>query len=131
MRPARAARYLGEVAWFYRDPSYLWFTQHLAYHELPFEAFTAGKPPEPPQEAFDACKSLAEGADCNVAMPAKTLEGACRKGPEGEGSIACAPASRNSAVSSKVRMMAYFFLTSRAALWPGTPGKSAAAAPRP
>jgi hypothetical protein len=43
------ARFLGEVAWFYRDPSYLWFTQHLAYHELPFHGFTTGEKPRLPQ----------------------------------------------------------------------------------
>jgi hypothetical protein len=42
------ARFFGEVAWFYKDPSYLWFARNLAYHELPFEGFTTGQLPTRP-----------------------------------------------------------------------------------
>jgi hypothetical protein len=46
----------------------------------------------PPQEALDACKTLAEGATCSVKLPANTLEGSCRKGPDASKPLACAPA---------------------------------------
>ena len=49
------------------------------------------EPPKPPQEAFDACKSLAEGAVCKVAIGDKAVEGTCRKGPDGNATLACAP----------------------------------------
>ncbi len=45
----------------------------------------------PPQEALDACKTLAEGAACSVTFHEKKLDGTCRKGPKGEAELACAP----------------------------------------
>lgn len=47
--------------------------------------------PKPPQEAFDACKSLAEGAVCKVAIGDKSIDGICRKGPDGNATLACVP----------------------------------------
>jgi hypothetical protein len=49
-------------------------------------------PPKPPQEAFDACKSLAEGDACSVSFNGHTVNGTCRKGPNGETELVCAPA---------------------------------------
>ena len=53
-------------------------------------------PPEggrkPPQAAFDACKSHAEGDACSVTFDGRTMNGTCRKGPNGESDLACAPA---------------------------------------
>lgn len=49
------------------------------------------EPPKPPQEAFDACKSIAEGATCKVAIGDKSVDGTCRKGPDGNGELACVP----------------------------------------
>jgi hypothetical protein len=48
-------------------------------------------PRKPPQEAFDACKSLAEGDACSVSFNGHTMNGTCRKGPNGEGELVCAP----------------------------------------
>jgi hypothetical protein len=47
---------------------------------------------QPPKEAFDACKTLAEGATCSVKFHDKTLDGSCKKGPEADSALACAPA---------------------------------------
>jgi len=47
---------------------------------------------KPPQEAFDACKSLSEGASCSVNFNGHTMTGTCRKGPNGESELACVPA---------------------------------------
>jgi len=54
----------------------------------------AQAPPQhrPPQEAFDACKSLAEGAACSMSFNGRTMTGTCRKGPNGESELACVPA---------------------------------------
>ncbi len=49
-------------------------------------------PHKPPQEAFDACKSLSEGDACSVSFNGHTMNGTCRKGPNGEPELACAPA---------------------------------------
>ncbi len=46
----------------------------------------------PPQEAISACSSLAEGASCSAQMPARSLAGTCRKGPDGSSALACMPA---------------------------------------
>lgn len=46
---------------------------------------------KPPQEAFDACKSLTEGASCSVNFRGHTMTGTCRKGPHGESELACVP----------------------------------------
>lgn len=46
---------------------------------------------EPPREAFDACKSLTEGAACSVTFRGQTMAGTCRKGPRGESELACVP----------------------------------------
>lgn len=48
-------------------------------------------PHEPPREAFDACKSLSEGAACSVSFNGRTMTGTCRKGPRGESELACVP----------------------------------------
>ncbi len=47
-REWNTGRYLGEVAWFFKDSSYLWFAQHMAYHEWPFNAFATGRTPKRP-----------------------------------------------------------------------------------
>jgi hypothetical protein len=47
---------------------------------------------KPPQEAFDACKSLSEGDACSVNFDGHTMSGTCRKGPHGESELACVPA---------------------------------------
>ena len=46
---------------------------------------------KPPQEAFDACKSLSEGATCSVTFNGHTMTGTCRKPPHGEGELVCVP----------------------------------------
>jgi hypothetical protein len=48
----------------------------------------------PPPEALDACKSLAEGAACSVSIHDKTIDGTCKKGPDGQGPLACVPAGK-------------------------------------
>jgi len=48
-------------------------------------------PHKPPQEAFDACKSLSEGAACSASFNGRTMTGTCRKGPRGESELACVP----------------------------------------
>ena len=45
----------------------------------------------PPKEAFDACQSLAESANCTVQLGDHAIEGTCRKGPDGQSKLACAP----------------------------------------
>ena len=52
----------------------------------------APPPHKPPQEAFDACKSHSEGDACTVTFNGHTLNGTCRKGPNGETDLACVPA---------------------------------------
>ncbi|HYQ40509.1 MAG TPA: hypothetical protein VER11_01030 [Polyangiaceae bacterium] len=47
--------------------------------------------PKPPREAFDACKSLTEGAACSVTFDGHGMTGICRKGPHGESELACVP----------------------------------------
>lgn len=56
-------------------------------------SYVADAPPphKPPQEAFDACKSHNEGDACRVTFNGHTLDGTCRKGPNGETDLACAP----------------------------------------
>lgn len=46
---------------------------------------------EPPPEAVAACKDKAEDAACTVTLRERTLEGACKRGPDGKGPLACAP----------------------------------------
>ena len=48
-------------------------------------------PRKPPQAAFDACKSLSEGDTCRVSFNGQTMNGTCRKGPNGETELACVP----------------------------------------
>jgi hypothetical protein len=60
----------------------------------PLAAQSGGPPPggcHPPQEAIDACSSRAEGDACSVTFGDHTMEGTCRKGPNGDGPLACAP----------------------------------------
>jgi hypothetical protein len=45
----------------------------------------------PPQEAIDACQGLSEGAACTVIMRGSPTDGTCRKGPDGESAVSCAP----------------------------------------
>jgi hypothetical protein len=45
----------------------------------------------PPQEAQAACAKLALGAACSFTFDGRAHTGVCRRGPEGEGPIACAP----------------------------------------
>lgn len=47
-REWNVGRFMGEAAAFYKDSSYLWFTQDLAYHERPFDAFATGETPTRP-----------------------------------------------------------------------------------
>ncbi len=54
-------------------------------------ADTEGHHRGPPPKAFEACKSLAVGAECSVSFGEKTLSGTCRVGPSGE-AAACVPA---------------------------------------
>jgi hypothetical protein len=51
-------------------------------------------PHGPPPEALTACKSLSEGATCSVQLPDRTVPGTCRRGPDGQGPLACAPPMR-------------------------------------
>jgi hypothetical protein len=50
----------------------------------------------PPEEAFTACASLAEGDSCTVTFPDHDLAGTCRKVPphikDDAGKLVCAPA---------------------------------------
>jgi len=47
----------------------------------------------PPQEAITACADLTEGAACSFSSPrGDSVEGTCKAPPQGEGSLACAPA---------------------------------------
>ncbi len=48
-------------------------------------------PHKPPQAAFDACKNASEGAACSVTFHDHTMTGTCKKGPNGEDALACAP----------------------------------------
>ncbi|HWA76691.1 MAG TPA: hypothetical protein VG937_30370 [Polyangiaceae bacterium] len=50
------------------------------------------RPHRPPQAAFDACKGATEGASCSVTFRDRTVDGTCRKGPNGEDELACVPA---------------------------------------
>lgn len=57
-------------------------------------AAQSGPPPgpmRPPQEAIEACANRAEGDACSVTFGDRTMDGTCRKGPNGDGSLACAP----------------------------------------
>lgn len=55
----------------------------------------------PPQEAFDACASLTEGAACSFTSPRGDMTGLCMTGPRGEAQLACASEGRRR--SGKVR----------------------------
>jgi hypothetical protein len=57
-------------------------------------SYPVGDPPrhKPPQEAFDACKTHGEGDDCSVTFDGHTINGTCRKGPNGEPDLICEPA---------------------------------------
>lgn len=44
----------------------------------------------PPAEALQACASLREGDTCSFAHHGRTIDGMCRKGPDGA-AMACAP----------------------------------------
>ncbi len=45
----------------------------------------------PPQEAIAACAKLSLDAPCTFTFDGRNHEGTCRRGPEGQGPIACAP----------------------------------------
>jgi hypothetical protein len=47
-------------------------------------------PQHPPREAVEACANLQEGASCSVSMRGQTVSGKCRRGPDGQGPLACA-----------------------------------------
>ncbi|MCC6525016.1 MAG: hypothetical protein IT373_20345 [Polyangiaceae bacterium] len=49
-------------------------------------------PMGPPPEALAACKDLAADAACKVVLPERSIEGTCRKGPDADKPLACAPA---------------------------------------
>lgn len=44
----------------------------------------------PPPEAIEACSGASEGQDCVVETPHGTLEGTCRRMPDGD-ELACVP----------------------------------------
>ncbi|MCA9592389.1 MAG: hypothetical protein KC776_03735, partial [Myxococcales bacterium] len=52
-------------------------------------------PPKPPQEAFDACASAAEGDVCTVTFGGKSHDGKCVRGPDASAPLACAPPRPN------------------------------------
>ena len=45
----------------------------------------------PPQEAVDACARLAVDQACRFTFDGRDHEGVCRRGPDGQGTLACAP----------------------------------------
>ena len=45
----------------------------------------------PPQEAVDACARLAVDQACRFTFDGRDHEGLCRRGPDGQGPLACAP----------------------------------------
>jgi hypothetical protein len=45
----------------------------------------------PPQEAVEACAKLPLDATCRFTFDGRAHEGVCRRGPEGQGPVACAP----------------------------------------
>ena len=45
----------------------------------------------PPPEATAGCASLSAGASCSVTFNGHTMNGTCRAGPDGSGTLACAP----------------------------------------
>jgi hypothetical protein len=45
----------------------------------------------PPQEAQAACAALALGDACSFTFDGRAHQGVCRRGPEGQGPVACAP----------------------------------------
>jgi len=59
-------------------------------------ACAPAQPPHdgPPPEALQACASLSAGAACSVATPLGTVSGTCRNGPDGAGTLACAPSGQ-------------------------------------
>jgi hypothetical protein len=64
-------------------------------NEAQLGAFPAADPPrqhKPPQVAFDACKDKTEGSACSVTFNEHTIEGTCRKSPEGDSALICFPA---------------------------------------
>jgi hypothetical protein len=48
-------------------------------------------PPDPPQEAIDACANLKDGAACTLSFHGHTMQGTCGKGPGGNETLACMP----------------------------------------
>ena len=48
-------------------------------------------PPTPPPEAFSACNGRSEGDACSVKFHDQTIEGVCRKMPEGKDELVCVP----------------------------------------
>jgi hypothetical protein len=49
------------------------------------------RPHGPPPEAIAACKDQSEGSACTVSLHGQSIDGTCRKGPDGDGPLACAP----------------------------------------
>lgn len=45
----------------------------------------------PPEEAIAACDGLAENDSCAVTLGGNTMSGRCELGPDGQGTLACAP----------------------------------------
>jgi hypothetical protein len=45
----------------------------------------------PPPEAVDACARLAADQTCRFTFEGRDHEGVCRAGPDGQGTLACAP----------------------------------------
>ena len=46
----------------------------------------------PPQQAFDACRNLAQGASCTVSTPHGQLQGQCRQPPQQQQTV-CVPSN--------------------------------------
>lgn len=65
---------------------------NTASGSAPSQPVDAPPPPhKPPQAAFDACKDASEGAACSVSFHGHTMNGTCKKGPNGETDLACVP----------------------------------------
>lgn len=51
----------------------------------------AGRPPAAPPEALVACEERSASEACTVELTARTLRGTCRRPPDPEAPLACAP----------------------------------------
>lgn len=54
-----------------------------------------GDPHLPPKEAVEACAGKNENDACSfIEQKSESVTGACRKGPDGKGMLACVPTNR-------------------------------------